>query len=130
MNYLVADLVIRMKNACLARKKDVTLPYSQVNKAIGEVLVKQGFLSSVKEEEASGKKTLVATIPYEQRMPRLVDVEVISKPSLRVYATAKNISKLGKRGQRTMVVSTSSGVMTGKDAQKKGVGGEILFAIW
>jgi small subunit ribosomal protein S8 len=63
-------------------------------------------------------------------MPVMTDVEVISKPSLRVYYPAKRILEIGKRGRRKVIVSTSQGVMTALTASKKGLGGEILFAIW
>ncbi len=130
MNHKVSDFIIRIKNATLARRKEVILPYSKINKEIGKVLVKQGYLESIKETEAEGKKELKAIVKYEKRLPVLIDVEVISKPSLRVYGSAKEILEIEKRGKRTVVVSTSQGVTTGKDAIKKKIGGEILFAIW
>ena len=100
------------------------------NKNIGKVLVKEGFLESIKEETTDGKKSLTAVIRYESRIPVLTDVDIISKPSLRVYLPAKRILEIGKRGRKRVVVSTSQGVMTAMDANKKGLGGEILFAIW
>ncbi len=130
MTYLVADFVIRLKNAALARRRQVTLPYSKLNKAIGQVLVKQGILSSFKEETVEGKKVLVATIHFDKRTAVFTDVAVISKPSLRVYAGATDKVELVGRGLGTTVVSTNQGVMTGKEAVKKGVGGEVLFKIW
>lgn len=128
--YLVADFIIRLKNAALARRREVLLPYSKLNKAIGGVLVKQRLLGSIKEESVDGKKHLVAVIMYEKRLAAFNDVTIISKPSLRVYAPASDKVGLIGRGLGTMVVSTSQGVMTGKEAVKKGVGGEVLFKIW
>lgn len=130
MNYLVADFIIRIKNSALSKRKDVVLPFSNLNKEIGRVLVKEGFLESIKEESNGAKKQLSAVIKYEKRIPVLTDVEIISKPSLRVYSSTKKILDIGKRGRRRVVVSTSQGVMTAADASKKGLGGEILFAIW
>ena len=130
MNYLVADLVTRIKNSALSKRKEVELPFSNINKNIAKVLVKEGFLESVKEEELDGKKHLVAVIKYERRIPVLTDVLIISKPSLRVYSSVKKIPEIEKRGRRKIVVSTSQGVMTSYDARKKGLGGEILFSIW
>jgi small subunit ribosomal protein S8 len=130
MNYLVADFVIRLKNAALARRRDVELPYSKLNKAIGDVLVKQHFLENIKVEEKDNKKTLVAKMAVEKRLTVFTDVTIISKPSLRVYASAKDATELMGRGLGMTVVSTSHGVMTGKEAYKKGVGGEVLFKIW
>jgi small subunit ribosomal protein S8 len=130
MNYLIADFIIRIKNSALSKRKEVILPFSNINKEIGKVLVKEGFLESIKEEGKEGKKELKAVVRYDDRMPVLTDVEVISKPSLRVYYPAKRIMEIGRRGRRRVVVSTSQGVMTAMEANKKGLGGEVLFAIW
>lgn len=130
MNYLVADFIIRLKNAAAARRREVILPYSKLNKAIGAVLVKQHVLDSIKEESKDGKKQLIGVIIFEKRQAVFTDVAVISKPSLRVYAGADDKVGLMGRGLGVTVVSTSQGVMTGRDAFKKGVGGEVLFKIW
>jgi small subunit ribosomal protein S8 len=130
MNHLVSDFIIRIKNSAIAKRREVVLPYSKVNKEIGKLLVKQGFLEDLKEESDGGKKSLKAVIKYEKRIPVLTNVEVISKPSLRVYGDIKKINEIKKRGRRTVVVSTSKGLMTSVEAEKKGVGGEVLFAIW
>ena len=130
MNYLVADFMIRIKNSAISKRKEVVLPFSNLNKEIGKVLVKEGFLENIKEETVNGKKTLNAIIRYEKRIPVFTDVIIISKPSLRVYEPAKKLNEIKKRGKRKVVLSTNKGVMTAEDAKKKGVGGEILFAIW
>lgn len=130
MNYLIADFIIRIKNSALSKRKEVILPFSNINKEIGKVLVKEGFLESIKEEGKEGRKELKAVVAYDDRLPVLTNVEVISKPSLRVYYPAKRIMEIGKRGRRRVVVSTSQGVMTAMEANKKGLGGEVLFAIW
>jgi small subunit ribosomal protein S8 len=130
MNYLVSDFVIRIKNSALSKRKEVVLPFSNINKEIGRVLVKEGFLDGIKQSEKAGKKELVAIIKYENRIPVLTDVVIISKPSLRVYATVKKIPDIERRGRRKVIISTSQGVMTTYDARKKGLGGEILFSIW
>jgi small subunit ribosomal protein S8 len=130
MNYLVADFIIRIKNSALSKRKEVILPFSNINKAIGKVLVKEGFLEDIKETKEGNRKELVATIKYENRIPVLTDVIVISKPSLRVYSTTKKIREIEIRGRRKVVISTSQGVMTTVEARKKGLGGEILFSIW
>lgn len=128
--YQVADFIIRLKNAAAARRREVVLPYSKLNKAIGTVLVKQHILESIKEETKDGKKDLIGSIVFEKRHAVFTDVIVISKPSLRVYASADDKVGLMGRGLGITVVSTSQGVMTGRDAFKKGVGGEVLFKIW
>lgn len=130
MNHIVSDFVIRIKNAALARRKTVILPYSKLTKSVGNVLVKEGFLDDIKEESQENKKSLVATITYEKLMPRFTDVIILSKPSLRKYARRNDAMNLRGRGLGTIIVSTSLGVMTGKEASQKGVGGELLFKIW
>lgn len=130
MNHSVSDFIIRIKNASLARRKQIVLPYSNINKEIGKVLQKEGFLEEVKEIKDGNKKTLQVTISYEKRNPVLSDVVIVSKPSLRVYKGADKIVGVERRGKHKVVLSTSQGVMSGADAKKKGVGGEILFEIW
>ena len=92
--------------------------------------MKEGFLDSVKEQQEENKKLLVATITYEKLMPRFTDVIILSKPSLRKYARKTDAANLRGKGLGMTVVSTSQGVMTGKEAFQKGVGGELLFKIW
>lgn len=130
MNYLVADLLIRIKNAAKARRRTVVLPYSKLNKEITKVLVKENFLVSAKEETQENRKVLVAEVAYDRRLPVLTDVTIISKPSLRKYARSNDATTLAGKGLGMTVVSTSQGLMTGKEAFKKGVGGEVLFKIW
>lgn len=130
MNYHVSDFVIRLKNAAAAKRKKVIVTYSSLTKEIAGVLVKEGFLESVKESMIDEKKVLEATIRYQRRSSVLTGVSIFSKPSLRVYTNKANISKLENKGRNTLVLSTNQGVMTGKEAQKKGVGGEILFEVW
>lgn len=129
MNYLVADFLIRIKNASAARRKSVRMPYSNINKAIAKVLVKEGFLAEVKEEEQEGKKVLVVGIRYARRKPVVNEVEIISKPSLRRYGNKQTVGLEERKNALVTVLSTSQGIMTGKDAIKKGIGGELLFKI-
>jgi small subunit ribosomal protein S8 len=130
MNHSVSDFIIRIKNASLARRKEVILPFSNMNLAIGKVLKKEGFLEDIKEASDGNRKILTATIAYDKRIPILSDVIIVSKPSLRIYKPSKSISGVERRGKHKVVLSTSQGVMSGYDAKKKGIGGEILFEIW
>lgn len=130
MNYLIGNFLISIKNASLARRRDIVLPFSNVTKEIGKVLVKEGFLSEVKEDTDNGKRILRAGIRYENRKPVVTDIKLVSKPSLRAYKTTKEIAHTLTREAMTLVLSTSMGVMTGKEALKKKIGGEVLFKIW
>ena len=129
MNYQVGDLVARIKNGYQARKKQVIMPYSNITKAIGKALVKEGFLANVDEEEQEGKRVIVLTLRYANRKPAFHDVRLVSKPSIRVYKDVNDI-KNDKEKALTAILSTSTGILSGKEAMKKGVGGELLFKIW
>lgn len=130
MNYRVSDLIIRIKNAARAKRKIAVLDNLKINKAICKVLVSLGFLEGFESDIRDGRKILVATIKYEKRNPVLTDVLVVSKPSLRKYATTKEIPGIQRKGRHTIILSTNKGIMTGRDAMKKNIGGEILFRIW
>lgn len=126
--YTVADFIIQVKNAYMANRKTVTAPYSNITKAIGQLLVKKQLLSEVKEETIDGKRILVASLRYVRRKPAFRSVEVISKPSLRVHIDAQTL-KTVLRDDALSVLSTSQGVMSGSDALKKHIGGELLFKV-
>ncbi|MBI2028179.1 MAG: 30S ribosomal protein S8 [Candidatus Levybacteria bacterium] len=130
MNHKVSDLIIRIKNASRARRREIVVDNLRINKAICKVLVDLGFLEEAKTDTKDGKKVLVARIKYYKREPVLNDVKVVSKPSLRIYAGASNVSGIQRRGKVTAVLSTSRGIMTGQDAVKRKIGGEVLFKIW
>lgn len=130
MNYAIADFMIRIKNASMAGRRDVVLPYSSVNKTIGEVLVSQKFLADIREAMVEKRRVLIATIVYVRRKAALRDVTIVSKPSLRVYRKAKGVQNLRRKGAALFVLSTPKGIMTDKEAQKLGIGGELLFAVW
>lgn len=130
MIHRISDLIIRIKNAARAKRKEVVLTDLKINKAVCKVLVREGFLESFDSQTKDGKKVLVAKIRYEKREPVLIDVLVVSKPSLRKYATVRRIPGIQKKGRHTIVLSTNKGIMTGRDAMKKNMGGEVLFRIW
>lgn len=127
MNYLISDVIIRLKNAAMAHRKQAYLPLTKMSKAIASVLLKEKYILSVKEQVVEKRTMLAVEIAYDNHRPLFSDVKVVSKPSLRVYAGEKQVR--GK-GLGVTVVSTNKGVMTGKEAQEKGIGGEILFKIW
>ncbi len=125
VNDIVADTLIRIKNGYLAGKKEVLVPKTRMVLAICNLLVKSGYLqmASVKENN------LVLELKYEQHVPALTDLEQISKPSLRVYVGKDKIpTVLG--GMGVSVISTPQGLMTDKEAKKKGIGGELICKVW
>lgn len=129
MNYVIGDFVIQLKNASLARKKTVVAPYANLSKAVAKVLKKEGFLEEVTEEVVDGHKVLQVALRYARRRPVITNVDLVSKPSLRTYVNASEIARNQGRAT-TAIISTNIGVLTGKEAIKKGVGGELLFKIW
>lgn len=127
--YQVSDFITSIKNSAKARRRTVVLPYSNINKNIGQVLVKEGFLVSVKEDTVDKKRVLVAVLKFTKRTPAVRDIKVVSKPSLRVYANSKKINEIKRKGRYKVILSTNKGIMEARAAQKQGVGGEILFTI-
>ena len=130
MNYRVSDLIIRIKNAARAKRKQVVLDNLKINKAICKVLVTEGFLEGFEIDTREGRKVIVAIIKYAKRNPILTDVLVVSKPSLRKYAAAVEIPGIQRKGHHTIILSTNKGIMTGREALRQNMGGEILFRIW
>jgi small subunit ribosomal protein S8 len=126
--YTIADFVIQLKNAYAANRKTVTVPYANIVKQVGLLLVAKQMLSAIKEETIDGKRILVCTLRYVRRKPAFTQVEIISKPSLRVYTDTTSLKKM-LRDKALGVVSTSQGVMEGTEALKKRIGGELLFKI-
>jgi len=127
--YNVADFVIRVKNASSARRKEVVMPYSKIVKAIAKLLVKEGYLADVKDTETDGRKTITVGIRYVRRKAIVSDVEIVSKPSLRRHMATKELQAEQRKKTLMLVVSTSQGLMTSRQALQKGVGGELLFKI-
>jgi small subunit ribosomal protein S8 len=129
MNYTIGDFIIQLKNAARARIKELYVPSSKTSLAIGKVLKKEGFLEEIKAEEIEGKKVLYVKLRFHSRRPALTDVEIVSKPSLRKYIGSEQINRYQGRAM-TAILSTNNGIVTGKEAIKKKIGGELLFKIW
>lgn len=125
-----SDVLVRIKNASLAKRKEALIPFSNMNKKILDLLAKEGFIRRSIVEEKSGRKSIRAIIRYEKRSPVINGINILSKPSLRIYRDRQGLSKIERRGDHVVFVSTNLGIMTGAEARKKGVGGEVLFEIW
>ena len=113
----------------MAKRREVEFRYSKIAKEISKLLVKENYLEDLKEETRDGQKILVGKIRYEKRIPVFSDCKIISKPSLRIYISAKDLTKI-QGGLGISVVSTNQGIMSSIQAKKKGLGGEIFFNIW
>ncbi|ATH97056.1 MULTISPECIES: 30S ribosomal protein S8 [Dermabacter] len=126
----IADMLTRIRNANTAFHDSVTMPYSNLKSRIAEILKAEGYIKDWREEEAEVGKNLVIELKYTDDRERAISgVRRVSKPGLRVYAKSTNLPKvLGGLG--VAILSTSSGLLTDKQATKKGVGGEVLAYVW
>lgn len=125
----VTDLIIRIKNGYLAKKEEVNTPSSQMRCAVLEKLVTEGYISSFEISEEGVKKMIAIKLLYTNGRSALTNVKVISKPGQKSYVKAGDIPSV-LNGLGTSVISTTKGIMTGKEARKAGLGGELLFTIW
>ena len=126
----VADFLTRLRNANSAYHETVSLPYSKLKAAIAEILKNEGYIASIKVEDAEVGKTLNIDLKYGPNRERsIAGIKRVSKPGLRVYAKSTELPRvLGGLG--IAILSTSSGLLTDRQAAKKGVGGEVLAYVW
>ena len=126
----IADFLTRLRNANTAHHDSVVIPFSKLKSHIAEILQAEGYIAGWTVEDAQVGKNLVVTLKYGPNRERaLAGVKRVSKPGLRVYAKSTNLPKvLGGLG--VAILSTSSGLLTDKQAAKKGVGGEVLAYVW
>lgn len=127
----IAELIIKLKNANNAGKTSVVFPYSKMREAILETLKKEGFVKSV-EKKGNKKvtKAIEVELVYEDgNSPRIQGVQQLSKYSRRMYQKASELKPV-RNGYGALILTTPKGVMSGRDARKENVGGEVLFKIW
>ncbi|QLG69784.1 MAG: SSU ribosomal protein S8p (S15Ae) [Candidatus Woesebacteria bacterium] len=122
-NYTVGDFLITIKNAALANKKTVEVKESKMTKAVAEALLKLGFLSSVEPKDG----LLFVSLAYKKKAPILSDIKLVSKPSLRVYWDLKKLKEY--RSPAVLLLSTSKGILSSKEALKEGLGGEVIAEV-
>ena len=125
----IADMLTRIRNASMAGKNEVRLPNSKLKLTVAEQLKKSGYLEAVKVEKAKPQDELIITIYEEGRSPVFTEIERVSKPGRRVYAGANDIPKV-KNGRGIVLISTSKGVMTGVEAIKQRLGGELICKVY
>lgn len=126
----ISDMMIQIKNAGLAKKESVVFPFSKLKMSIMETLVKAGFIKSVVKKGKKVIKYIDVTLNYHNDGgPMISGVSRVSKNSKRIYIKSKDIRPV-RDGYGVMVVSTPKGVMSGVDAKKDGLGGEVLIKVW
>ena len=130
MNDPIADMLTRIRNALIARHDTVTLPASNMKKAIAKILLDEGYIKSCDFIDDGLQGQIKIVLKYAEGKQSVINgLKRISTPGLRVYARSEELPKvLGGLG--VAIVSTSKGVMTDKEARKAGVGGEVLAYIW
>ena len=122
----VADMLTRVRNAVGARHETVSIPTSRTKLEIARILRDEGFISGYEQPSA---REILLRLKFVGKLPAVSGIRRISKPGLRVYARKSEMPRvLG--GMGVAIVSTSSGVMTGRQAERKGLGGEVLAYVW
>ena len=126
----IADMLTRLRNANSAYHDSVSMPYSKLKAHISEILQQEGYIASWSVADAEVGKSLTINLKYGPNRERsIAGIRRISKPGLRVYAKSTNLPRvLGGLG--VAILSTSSGLLTDRQANKKGVGGEVLAYVW
>jgi small subunit ribosomal protein S8 len=130
-NDTISDMLTRIRNANMARHQTTEVPSTKMTRSIAKVLQEEGFIVEFSEKEEGIKKDLVIALKYKgkNRQPIINALKRVSKPGLRVYSNRKELPRvLGGIG--IAIISTSSGIMTDRDARKQGLGGEVLCYIW
>ncbi len=126
----IADMLTRIRNAYSAKHDSVDVPASKVKKAIAQILLDEGYITSFTTEEDGKQGVIHITLKYGQNKSQAITgIRRISKPGLRIYTNVEDMPKVMK-GLGIAILSTSKGIMTDKDARKANVGGEVLAFVW
>ena len=126
----IADMLTRIRNANQMRYTEVEVPASKIKEEIARILKEEGYISNYQIKETGVQNTIVLNLKYGDKKERVITgLKRISKPGLRVYAKADEVPQV-LNGLGIAIVSTSKGVMTGKEAKKASLGGEVLAYVW
>ena len=126
----IADMLTRIRNASAAKHDSVDVPASNVKKAIAQILLDEGYITSFQVEEDGKQGVIHITLKYSQNKSQAISgIRRVSKPGLRIYTNVEDMPKVMK-GLGIAILSTSKGIMTDKQARKANVGGEVLAYVW
>ena len=130
VNDPVGDMLTRVRNANLAFKDDLVVPASKMNEALLQILMTEGYVAGFGEEGEGIERVYRVTLKYDAKRQRTISgIKRVSKPGRRVYAGHDELPRvLGGLG--VAIISTSHGVMTDRNASRKGIGGEVLAYVW
>ncbi len=126
----IADMLTRIRNAIMANKKDVAIPLSKEKLEIAKILKNEGYIFNFKVDNSEFLAQIVVELKYKDKKNSVIEgLKRISKPGRRVYEKADSIPKV-LSGLGVAILSTSKGIMTGRECEKNNVGGEVLLHIW
>jgi len=126
----IADMLTRIRNALVARHDHTDVPASKLKLALAEVLKKEGYIRDFEPQDEGTKRSIRIHLAYTQtREPVISGLQRVSKPGLRVYAQRREIPR-AYGGLGIAILSTPQGVLTGKEARRRGLGGEVLCYVW
>ena len=128
MTDVIADMLTRIRNALLAKHETVVIPASNIKKSIADILLKEGYIKGITFEEGV-QGNIVIDLKYVDNKPAISGLKRISKPGLRVHVGCEDIPKV-MGGLGVAIISTSKGIMTGKQARDSKQGGEVLAYVW
>lgn len=130
VNDPISDMLTRIRNAGMARKSDTTLPSTKVLVAIAAVLKQEGYIEDYNVIEKRPQNQLNVTLSYgPDKAHAIREIKRVSKPGLRVYAGKNQLPRV-RSGLGVAIVSTPEGVLTGYEARRRGIGGEVLCTVW
>lgn len=126
----IADMLTRIRNALLVKKKDVTMPSSRLKVEVAKILKEEGYIKNFKVIDDNKQGSLIITLKYTENSRSVITgLQKISKPGCRIYCKKDLIPKV-LDGLGIAIVSTSQGLVSGKKCEERGVGGEVLCYIW
>ena len=125
----IADLITRIRNAIMVGKNEILVPTSKLKVGVVEVLKKNGYVAEYEVIEGAPRGVLKVTINESGTVAKINEISKVSKPGRRVYSAAEDLPTI-KSGRGMVIVSTSKGLMTGREAKKNRLGGEILVKVW
>jgi small subunit ribosomal protein S8 len=125
----IADMLTRIRNAQAGSHQTVTIPFSKLKLNLAKVLEKEGLIEAITTQGRKVKKVIEIRLKYEEGLPVIKELKRISKLGQRIYLKKSQLRSV-KQGYGLAIISTSQGLMTNKEAKKKGLGGEILCEIW
>ena len=130
-NDLISDTITRLRNASLINSSTVNITFTLLNEQFCNILVREGFIDSFQRNEKSERTELVLFLKYKgSRMkPSITGLRRISKPGLRIYSNHKDIPRV-LNGMGIVILSTSKGILTDREARKENLGGELLCSVW